>query len=380
MITCLSPNGGVETRSDQPMTRLFVATIRGIYALERQAAGSPWNTRLVGLADRHISSLTYEPRSGLLFAGAHGGGGLWKSADGGATWKECKQGLDRPHIYTVVAQYRGNKTVLFVGTEPPALYRSDDLGETWREFPSLRSVPDTDKWIFPPPPHIAHVKNVAFHPSEPSTLYVCVEQGALLKSTDDAATWRELSSYASDKDSFYHDVHRVSIAASNPRRVHLATGDGLYCSEDAGETWTHQQKRSDRVGYPDAMFLQPGDDNTVYLGGAGDAPETWRTAGGAHAGFIVSHDAGRTWTELMEGLPQPVHGNIEAMGMHHWPDGTAFCAGTAVGDVFVSEDQGRRWRAIATGLPPISKARHYRHFLSAEEKLRIENEARAERV
>jgi len=159
----------------------------------------------------------------------------------------------------------------------------------------------------------------------------------------------------------------------------MATGDGLYFSADGGQTWTHQQGRGDRVGYPDALFLQPGDDSTVYLGGAGDAPETWRTRGGAFPGFIVSRDGGRTWAERMDGLPDPIEGNIEAMSMHHWPAGDSFYAGTAVGDVFHSDDGGAHWSLLAKGLPPISKARHYRHFLSADEKARIEDEARAER-
>jgi photosystem II stability/assembly factor-like uncharacterized protein len=380
MITCLSPNGGIETRAHHPMNRLMVGTLRGIHLLERSGPGAPWQVNGVFLPDFHISSLLYEPRSGRLFAGTHGGKGLWMSDDEGASWTQSVQGLDRPHVYTIAVQYRGDKQVLFAGTEPPGLYRSDDLGKSWRELPSIRQVPGTDRWTFPPPPHIAHVKNVAFHPSEPHTLYVCVEQGALLKSVDDGVTWTELTSYATDKDSFYHDVHRVAIAASNPRRIHLATGDGLYKSDDAGQTWTHQQRRTDRVGYPDALFVQPGEDQTIYLGGAGDAPETWRTAGGAHAGFIVSHDGGGSWSEAMEGLPSPIHGNIEAMVMHHSPAGTTFCAGTAIGEVFVSEDRGRQWQLLASGLPPISKARHYRHFLSAEEKLRIEDEARAERA
>ena len=93
----------------------------------------------------------------------------------------------------------------------------------------------------------------------------------------------------------------------------------------------------------------------------------------------MSRDGGRSWTERMTGLPQPIQGNIEAMAMHRWPDGLAFYAGTAVGDVFATEDGGASWAQIATNLAPISKARHYRHFLSAEEKKRIEEEARAER-
>ncbi len=115
----------------------------------------------------------------------------------------------------------------------------------------------------------------------------------MLVSRDAGATWREIESYASEADSFYPDIHRLRIEAGDPNSLHLATGDGLYFSENAGETWEHQQGRADRVDI-DALFIDPTDDNTLYMGGAGDAPETWRTEGGAFA-FIVSRDGGRTW-------------------------------------------------------------------------------------
>lgn len=86
----------------------------------------------------------------------------------------------------------------------------------------------------------------------------------------------------------------------------------------------------------------------------------------------------------MQGLPQPIHGNIEAMGMYCWPigngkHGVSFYAGTAVGDIFTSDDRGQTWTPLVNGLPPISKARHYRHFLTEDEKLNIEVEAMKER-
>jgi photosystem II stability/assembly factor-like uncharacterized protein len=382
MIVCLSPNGRVESRGAGPAHTVLVGSLRGVHALRREGTGELWKCEPRGLQDKHISSLLWEPQSNLLFAGIHGraeAGGLFVSADIGYTWEPRMAGLDRTHVYTLAAEQRGERTILYAGVEPAALYRSTDLGLSWHDLSALREVPGTDKWIFPPPPHIAHVKNVAFHPKEPGVLYALVEQGALLKSTDDGASWREIESYSSGTDSFYRDVHRLAIASSNPKQLHLATGDGLYFSDDGGETWAHQQRRTDRVGYPDALFVNPTDDSTVYLGGAGDAPETWRKDGGAFPGFIVSHDCGKTWAELMDGITQPIHGNIEGMAMHSWPGGLEFFAGTAVGAVFSTEDGGAHWTLAAEGLPPISKARHYRHFLSADEKARIESEAKAER-
>ena len=382
LLACLSPNGCAVSRNNGPANVLLVGTLRGVWALTRENPRALWHNKLRGLADRHISSLLYLPEKELLIAGCHGRGdegGLFISRDLGHNWAPRTNGMEHTHVYTLAAERRGVDIVLYAGVEPPAVYRSRDLGESWEELPSLKHVPGTDKWTFPPPPHIAHVKNIAFHPSQPGTLYVLVEQGAVLKSTDDGKTWRELDGYVSPSDSFYHDVHRLAIASSDPKRMHLATGDGLYYSTDGGETWEHQQDRKGRIGYPDALFLDPESDDVVYVGGAHDAPETWRKEGGAFPGFIASNDCGRTWSERMAGLPKPIEGNIEAMAMHSWPNGVAFYAGTAIGQVFGSEDRGQNWSLIAEGLPPISKARHYRHFLSADEKKRIEDEARAER-
>jgi photosystem II stability/assembly factor-like uncharacterized protein len=381
MIACLSPNGGVESRGDGPALILMVATLRGVVRFDRGGVDQPWRETARSLETHHISCLLYEPRSRLLFAGCHGygpDGGLYVSADEGRTWAPRMNGLTSEHIYTLAAQPRDGRVVLWLGVEPAGLFRSEDLGESWTDLPTLREAPGHEKWTFPPPPHIAHVKQVTFHPAQPDTIYASIEQGGVLRSTDNGANWLEIDSYSSDDDSFYRDIHRLAIEPGDPRRLHLATGDGLYFSRDGGETWDHQQGRKDRVGYPDALFLDPNDDSTVYMGGAGDAPETWRTEGGAFPGVIVSHDGGYSWAELMEGLQQPIHGNIEAMAMHSWSGGLAFYAGTAVGDVFHSDRGGGAWSVLATGLPPISKARHYRHFLSAEEKARIEGEARAE--
>jgi hypothetical protein len=78
-------------------------------------------------------------------------------------------------------------------------------------------------------------------------------------------------------------------------------------------------------------------------------------------------------------LPSPIVGNIEAMGLYHWEDRVMLVAGTATGEVFAYEDPGGLWQTIATDLPPISKGGHYRWFLSAGERNRIEERLRAGR-
>jgi hypothetical protein len=70
---------------------------------------------------------------------------------------------------------RGDRPVLYAGTLPPALYRSADLGEIWMALPALNGVPDADKWNFSCTARRTARENIAFHPAEAATLFVCIE-------------------------------------------------------------------------------------------------------------------------------------------------------------------------------------------------------------
>ena len=365
MTVCISPGGGTVSAGEKPAGRIHVATTNGVFTYERNGADVPWAQTGHALEEHHIGSLVDVPEAGMLFAGAHTGG-LFASRDAGKTWHRSMHGIsaEYEHVFTLAAFRRGGAIELWAGTQPAALYRSLDLGKTWTELPGVRSVPGTDAWNFPVPPFIAHVKNVAIHPAEPSVVYVCVEQGALLKSTDGGTTWREITSYATEEDRWYHDAHRITISPSDPAHLFFTSGEGLYRSSDAGVTWTHLTTRHDRVGYPDAFFLDPHDERTAYMAGGGLSPDAW-TAGAdtsALTGVLRSVDSGVTWTEMHDGLAEPIRGNFEAMSLHRWGEDISLFAGSAVGEVFERAGRDAPWERIATGLSPISKVGHYKKF------------------
>jgi ABC-type branched-subunit amino acid transport system substrate-binding protein len=351
---------------------LLVATVDGVWELRRESQDAEWSTGPKTLAGKHIGSLLRLADAKTIFAGAHSGG-LFVSHDDALTWQPAMNGIaaEHQHVFTLYAREHDGKTVLFAGTQPVALYRSDDLGRTWTELAALRGVGGQDAWSFPAPPFIAHVKHITSHPAEPSTLYVCVEQGALLRSFDDGATWHEIATYESAEDIWHHDMHRIVFTPSNPRDLYLASGEGLYHSVDAGATWTHLSTRHDRIGYPDALFIDPDDERTLYIAGSETSPDAW-TAGpesSAHPGILRSRDCGASWEELHAGLPERVGGNIEALALHSSPRAPAFFAGTAVGEIFASEDRGETWQHAMSGLPPISKVGHYKKFLATASAL-----------
>src|SRR5207248_11279026 len=127
MLACLSPNGKAEYAASEAATRLLVGTVKGVYALERLDASQTWQVADRSLAGLQISSLVTVPSAGLVFAGI-AGHGLHASSDAGRTWHLRTNGLKIDHVFAMALDERGQQPVLYVGTLPPALYRSVDRG------------------------------------------------------------------------------------------------------------------------------------------------------------------------------------------------------------------------------------------------------------
>jgi photosystem II stability/assembly factor-like uncharacterized protein len=351
MAIALSHGGPTVYASETSADEVLVGTARGIARMARDGA----NWRVVGhmLEDKHISAILIEPRSGAIFAGAYKDGSLHVSLDGGETWQRRDSGLAETDVYSLEAAEIDGRVRLFCGTEPARLFFSDDLGETWAEMPELRSVPTVDSWSFPGPPHVAHAKHITFDPRDPQTMYVSIEVGGLLRSRDGGKTFE-------DVPGMYEDVHRLVINPADPRRMYVPGGNGLYLSQDEGQSWQHVLTREHEVGgYPDQLVLHPQDPDLMFIAAAQDSPGAWRTTRFAGARISRSHDGGRTWQVLGGGLPDRMQGNVEAMSLHARPEGCSLFAATTAGEVFVSEDSGDSWTLAVTDLAPISKGGHY---------------------
>src|SRR5690606_14076792 len=152
-----------------------------------------WRETGGGLLGHHVGALAPDERAGRVFAGCQYEGGLGVSDEQGASWRPCNEGWEGGRIQSLALQQGGEDVGMWLGTEPPMLYRSDDLGESWRARPGMLKVHNNDKWTFPPPPHVAHVKNISFHPERPDDIFICIEQGALLHSPDAGENWDEVT-------------------------------------------------------------------------------------------------------------------------------------------------------------------------------------------
>ncbi len=357
MDACLSPNGQMRFDMPSPPTRLFVATATGVAVLERGGPGTSWRLARTGLAGHHVSTMTALPGQPGVLAGTHGDG-IFFSADGGASWEERDSGVSIRDIYSLYGVGSDGTVTLYAGTQPAALFRSLDLGQSWHELQALRGVPGTQAWTFPAPPHIAHTKMMAFDPRDSNTFFAAIEQGALLKTTDGGATWRELDDYSHTDDRAYKDVHQIVVVPSQPRTMFMTTGVGLYRSDDAGERWERLTGAEFRLAYPDHIALSP-DEKTLFMSGAAADPGVWRRTHDAGTAVMRSRDGGRHWELLRHGVPETAPCSIEGMTVAAYPGGFSVFIGNTDGDVFASENGGESWTHIACGLGPVSKGNHF---------------------
>ncbi len=352
MAISLSHGSGETIYSSGSLTtEVLVGTLDGVITIERD--GSGWRVTNRALQGKHIHALLFEDGSGQWFAGVTKGG-IFASADGGKNWEPRDNGLTEKDVYSLSKARINGKVRLFAGTEPACLFVSDDLGKNWTERPRLKDVPSREKWSFPAPPHVAHLKHINFQPGNPHTIYGSIEVGALVKSTDDGVTWKEFTGV-------YEDVHRCIINPNNPKHLYVTGGMGLWRSLDDGATWENTfGPGSENGGYPDQLVFKPSDPNYMLISAGEKSPGAWRTEHRANARISRSTDGGTTWEILSGGLQDKMQASVEAMCLEEAGGQVQVFAGTTGGTVLWSKDSGEHWQTIIKGLAPVSKGGHYR--------------------
>ena len=226
----------------------FLATRTGFRALTRDK--NIWRDETRGLDGQEVTSLI--AREGVILAGTTDG--IFRSDDLGKTWREASNGLKDRHVRWM-AFHPDVSDLEFAGTEPANIYVSHDGAASWRECPEVPRLRDQHHWMLPYSPRAGCVRGFAFHGAR---AYAAIEVGGMLRSDDRGETWRLAD--GSDGDPTLDtptapfapaDVHAVVSHPSSPEIVFAPTHDGLYRSSDGGATWV----RISTECYTRAMWL-----------------------------------------------------------------------------------------------------------------------------
>jgi photosystem II stability/assembly factor-like uncharacterized protein len=350
-------------RSPEPSRQVLVGTAEGVAIIERDNGG--WRLAHRALSDQFISAIVLEPESGLIFAGAFFGS-VSVSSDGGLTWQQRADGIRFQDVYSLAVTKVNGRPRVYAGTQPAHLFYTDDLGRSWSEMPALREVPTVGKWSFPVPPHVAHTKFITFDPVDSNVIYVCIEQGALLKSEDGGQSWRELNTLGFYRDpnrqpsAEFYDCHKALIDPRHRDKIWVSGGAGLYSTEDGGAYWKRGTTPywAEDV-YPDGLVMRPSDPDTLLVSSADHNPMTWLQSHFAGGKVFRTRDGAKTWELLRGGWPEDTRQEVGALALEDWGDSFSVYAATTGGEVYVSDDAGDHWQLALAGITPVSKKGHH---------------------
>ncbi len=233
--------------------------------------------------------------------------------------------------------------MVYAGTEPSNLYRSQDGGHSWQRLPALRELPSEPRWSFPPRPWTHHVSTIALHPTDPDWLAVGIELGGVMRSLDGGASWIDHNPQA------HSDAHQLLTHPLAPERVYEAAGQGIARSEDRGESWVKFEGGLDRH-YAWAQAIDPVDPDLWYVAvsrspfaahGDGDGQaRLWRSRGDGWT-------AVDSWGDASELRRMP----YSLTTLPERPD--TLLAGLRGGTLLLSDDAGESWSRLSLELDDI---------------------------
>lgn len=330
--------------------RLCVGTAKGIVILDPDRGPVP----LMALADpASVWCMAQDwADPGLLYAGsinnaqagsARGKGALARSTDGGRSWSDVTPGMARDEEVWSIATVPGSTREVFVGTSHARIFRSEDSGRSFRECTAFLKLPGRDRWSFPPPPHIPHVRSISFDPVHPDTMYVGVEEGGVFRSRDRGTSFEPLS------HSIYSDIHCVAVDKDDRERLYATTGRGFYYSANGGTSWSHVKGLSRSYTVP---LLVTG--TSIYTAAASGPPPMWSVGvQGAEALIFRSKDHGRSFTTVGAGDGSTIATRGMVMQLKEAPReiGGLFAVMTD-GAVICLDEHNDRTVTLVANLPP----------------------------
>ena len=374
--------------------RLLVGTKKGAFIYTADEARSTWSLvgpMMGGWRVLHIVDDQRGDHHRLYAAATHDvwGPSVSKSNDGGQTWEQRSEGLGFPEdmglkvdtVWSITAGHESEPGVVYAGTSPAGLFRSEDWGASWTANDAIIRHDYRAFWQpvagGPATPDEQRVTmalhSIEIDPNDANHFYLTISGGASYETIDHGETWTGISVLTGkapfESEAFIFqvkagvppdrdpaeafDTHCLRMDTKNPNRLWGQTHTGVFKTDDNAETWqdvtsglpsNHGFPVAISRRDPDAVFVVPLD-----VGGA-----NFRVQPGQMTVYRT-RDNGVTWQPLTDGLPGPhnyqsvYREGLDTDGLT--PEGVY--AGTSNGEVYASIDGGDHWERLPGTLPPV---------------------------
>jgi photosystem II stability/assembly factor-like uncharacterized protein len=365
-------------------TRCHVATRKGLFTLERGPSG--WSIGKASFTGDNCTLVMHDPRNGDLIAAlnhGHFGVKMHRSRDGGATWTEiaAPKYPPKPADYVPKVPVEGKPAdwslklvwalapggsdepgVLWCGTLPGGLFRSEDNGDSWELNRPLWDDPLREQWFGGGADHPG-IHSICVDPRDARHVILGISSGGVWITRDGGRTWQPggrgmRAEYMPPERQFepnVQDAHMVAQCPANPDTLWVQHHNGIFKSTDAAASWSEITDVKPSV-FGFAVAVHPADHNTAWFIPA--VKDEKRYPADGRVVVNRTRDGGRTFDTLTRGLPQEHAYDLvfrHALDVDETGDRLAF--GSTTGSLWMSENGGDSWQTLSSNLPPIYAVR-----------------------
>lgn len=361
---------------------LLIGTRKGAFTLKSDRTRHTWKVSspiFLGHIIHHVVADPRDRRTMLMAASTgHLGPTLFRSTDAGKTWKESaappafpkrpenEKGRAVGHTFWLTPCHANEPNAWYAGTSPQGLFRSDDGGATWKPFSYINDDPQYREWmgsVQDGTPDGPKLHSIIVDPRNPQHLYFAMSGGGVHESVDGGESFTTLVNGLDVVEGFdpttvtFHDPHCVRLCPSNPDRLYQQNHCGIYRLDRPSTTWVrigrNMPKKVGDIGFPivvhphnaDCAWVFPMDGTTVWP----------RVSPEGKPAAYVTRNAGKSWTRQDKGFPRSnawwtvkrqamTNDRHEAVGLY---------VGTTQGEIWASRNEGATWTCIARHLPEI---------------------------
>ncbi len=352
-------------------TLLLAGTRKGLL-LARRRAGS-WTAEPLALPMTAVYAVAIDTRRATprLFASAtseHWGPTILHSDDLGATWtepdhapvafpKDVDAALGR--VWQIQPGPDSEPDVVYAGTEPAALFRSENGGLDFELVRPLWDHPHRPQWAAGFGGQAIHT--VLPHPGDPRRVLIALSTGGVYRTFDGGETWA--ASNTGIKATFMPEeqrypefgqcVHRVAQDA-DPERLYLQNHNGVYRSDDWGGTWhSIADGLPGEFGFP--VVADPRRPGHAYLFPL--VSDASRFTPDFRFRVYGTQDAGGSWSETGAGLPESDFYSLVLRDAFSADaaDPLGLYLGTRSGELYAGG--AGTWERVASNLPDVLSVR-----------------------